>query len=102
MDFTGGCESVVFHKVGAVSPPWGGILLNYTFCGNGWNFSTFHEYGLILHHFQLRGVKMVPGGPGAETSTKPRLFLCIFRGSGHPKVGSGVDFQQKKQLRVLF
>ena len=43
VDFTGGCKSIVFHKVlGAVSPPWGGILQNYP---------IFMEMGGISQHF---------------------------------------------------
>ena len=104
VDFTGGCKSIVFHKVlGAVSPPWGGILPNYP---------IFMEMGGISPHFmKMRwfytifssvGWKWCPGGPGAETSTKPMLFLCLFRGSGHPKVGFGVDFHQKSSSVCFF
>ena len=103
VDFTGGCKSNVFHRVlGAVSPPWGGILPNYP---------IFMEMGGISPHFmKMRwfytifssvGGKWCPGGPGAETSTKPMLFLCLFRGSGHPKVGFGVDFHQKAVPRAF-
>ena len=52
--------------------------------------------------FSSVGWKWCPGGPGAETSTKPMLFLCLFRGSGHPKVGFGVDFHQKSSSGCYF
>ena len=104
VDFTGGCKSIVFHKVlGVVFPPWGGILPDYP---------ILVEMGGIPRHFMKMewfhtifssvGWKWCPGGPGAETSTKPMLFLCLFRGSGHPKVGFGVDFHQKSSSGCFF
>ena len=79
LDSTGGCKNIVFHKVlGAVCPPWGGILLNYNFCGNGLNFTTFHENGVILHNFQLRGVEMVPGRPRGRNINETYAFPMPF------------------------
>ena len=72
------------------------------FYGNGWNFTTFHENEVIYTISSSVGWKWCPGGPGAETSTKPMLFLCLFRGSGHPKVGFGVDFHQKSSFGCFF
>ena len=47
VDFTGGCKSIVFHKVlGAVSPPWDGILPDYP---------IFVEMGGIPPHFMKMG-----------------------------------------------
>ena len=47
VDFTGGCKSIVFSKVlGAVFPPWGGILPKY---------SILVEMGGISPHFMEMG-----------------------------------------------
>ena len=41
VDSTGGCKSIVFHKVlVVVFPPWGGILPNYPIL---WKWAEFHH-----------------------------------------------------------
>ena len=96
VDFTGGCKSIVFHKVlGAVSPSWGGILLNYQILWKWVEFDNIAWKWWLYSISSSVGWKWCPGGPGAETSTKPMLFLCLFSGSDHPKVGFVVDFHQK-------
>ena len=94
----------MFNKVsGRVSPPWGGILPN---------FPILVEMGGISPHFMKMewfytifssvGWKWCPGGPGVETPTKPKLFLCLFRGPGHRKVRFGVDFHRKRGFGCFF
>ena len=95
-DSTGGCKSIVFHKVlGAVSSPWGGILPNFPILVEMGGISPhFMEMGWFYTIFSSVGWKWCPGGPGVETPTKPKLFLCLFRGPGHRKVRFGVESDQ--------
>ena len=104
VDFTGGCKSIVFSKVlGGVFPPWGGILQNYPiFVEMGGIPQHFMKMGSFYTIFSSVGWKWCPGGPGVETSTKPKLFLCLFRGPGHRKVRFGVDFHQKRGFGCFF
>ena len=48
------------------------------FYGIGWNSTTFHENEVILHHFQLRGVKMVPGRPRGRNINETYAFPMPF------------------------
>ena len=49
---------------------------------------------MILHHFQLRGVEMVPGRPRGGNTNETNAFPMLFRAPGHRKVRFGVDFHQ--------
>ena len=94
--FPEGCKSITFNKVsGRVSPPWGGILPNYPiFVEMGGISPHFMKMGWLSTIFSSVGWKWCPGGPGVETPTKPKLFLCLLRGPGHRKVRFGMDFHQ--------
>ena len=48
------------------------------FYGNGWNSTPFHEHEVILHNFQLRGVKMVPGRPRGRNINETYAFPMPF------------------------
>ena len=94
VDFAGGCKSIVFSKVlGAVFPPWGGILLNYPILVEMGGISPhFMEMGWFHTIFSSVGWKWCPGGPGVETPTKPMLFLCFLGLPGTEKCVSGWIF----------
>ena len=62
----------------------------------------FMDMGWFHSIFSSVGWKWCPGGPGVETPTKPKLFLCLFRGPGHRKVRFGVDFHQKRGYGCFF
>ena len=102
--FPEGCKSVTFNKgLGRVSPPWGGILLNYPILVEmGGIWPHFVEMEWFYTIFSSVGWKWCPGGPGVETPRKPMFFLCFFRGPGHRKVRFGVDFHQKRSFRCFF
>ena len=102
--FPEGCKSITFNKVlGRVSPPWGGILPNYPiFVKIGGISPHFMEMWWFSTIFSSVGWKWCPGGRGMETPTKPKLFLCLFRGPGHRKVSFGVDFHQKRGFGCFF
>ena len=102
--FPEGCKSITFNKVlGRVSPPWGGILPNYPiFVEMGGIPPRFMKMGWFSTISSSVGWKWCPGGPGVETPTKPKLFLCLFRGPGHRKVRFGVDFHQKRGFGRFF
>ena len=94
VDFTGGCKSIVFSKVlGAVFPPWGGILPKYPILVEMGGISPhFMEMGWFHTIFSSVGWKWCPGGPGVETPTKPMLFLCFLGLPGTEKCVSGWIF----------
>ena len=98
--FPEGCKSITFNRgLGRVSPPWGGILPNYPiFVEMSGIPPHFMEMGWFYTMFSSVEWKWCPGGPGVETPTKPKLFLCLFRGPGHPKVGFGVGFHHKSSF----
>ena len=102
--FSEGCKSIMFNKVsGRVSPPWGGSLPNFPILVEMGGISPhFMEMGWFYTFFSSVGWKWCPGGPGVETPTKPKLFLCLFRGPGHRKVRFGVDFHRKGGFGCFF
>ena len=103
VDFTGGCKSIVFHKVlGAVSPPWGGILLNYQIL---WKCVEFHHISWKWCDFTPFSAPWGGNGARAAPGQKHQRNLCFsyaFLGvPGTQKLVSGW-ISTKKQFRVLF
>ena len=94
--FPEGCKSITFNKVsGRVSPPWAGILPNYPiFVKMGGIPQHFMEMWWFSTIFSSVGWKWCPGGPGVETPTKPKLFLCLLGVPGTEKCVSGWIFTE--------
>ena len=87
VDFSEGCKSVAFSMVlGRVFPPWAGLLPKYQVLVKMGGISPhFMEMRWIPPISSSVGWKWCFGGPGAQTPTKPMLFLCILRGPGQEK-----------------
>ena len=58
--------------------PWLDFSRITHFCGNWRNSTKFHETFVILHHFQLRGVEMVPGRPRGRNTNETYAFPMPF------------------------